>query len=464
MPVLRCVQVHMAGSDLEAEARSLVSELGAADDEDEIVLRGASRHVRRLERVATRGRSGCRAVRLAADGSYLITGGLGGLGTLLATWCADRGASSLILVGRSAPGAQAEAAIADLRARGVDVGVHRLDIAEPEQVAALFAEIDRRGQRLRGVFHLAGVLDDATLLTQDAQRLSRALRPKVVGARLLHEHTQHRPLDYFVMFSAGAALLGTAGQANYAAANSYLDVLALERRRMALPGLSINWGIWDEVGLAWSDPQRGERLQAEGLFPIAPARGLEALELALSGLASHVAILPVRFGRWLACHPEVARSSLFKDLVDAVQPAQDTEEAVLDRLRGIVDAREKREALSAWVEGQLARVLRRDPQSMQRHQNFSAMGVDSLMALEFRNRLERSLGIRLAPTIVFNHPNLDALASFLETKLELSPRGRTSVAPGGNRPAEQSRPQLSEPEGRALLGALSRLKQLSPTA
>ncbi|WP_394843020.1 type I polyketide synthase [Pendulispora brunnea] len=450
LPRPRCVRVELSGPE---ETNALARELYATDDEDEIVLRDGKRFVRRLERARTAPAS---STAIHPEGTYLLTGGLGGLGLTFAEWLVDRGARTLVLVGRHAPTPEVQTRLESLRARGAKVWVREVDIARTDAVAGLFREMDGALPALRGVLHMAGVLDDATLYQQDARRFATVAGPKVEGTRLLHEHTRERSLDFFVLFSAGAALLGAAGQANYAAANAFMDAFAVQRQDAGLPALSINWGIWDEVGLAASSALRGQRLQEQGLVPIAPALGLQAFERALAQTRANVAILPIRLARWFAHHPEMARASLFKDLVRGVlQAGVEAEVPILERLRAMTDTREQRETLRHWVQGQMAAVLRRDPGSMDRQQSFSAMGVDSLMALEFRNRLERALGVRLPPTMVFNHPNLDALGGFLETKLSLS-------APVEAAPPV---PRIDARNGAALLGALSRLsrsKTLTP--
>nr|AIT55260.1 GulC [Pyxidicoccus fallax] len=457
LPRLHCVQVQLGGQEPEVEARDLVRELYANDGEDEVVLRGGARHVRRLERLVP---GAAPAAPIHADGTYLLTGGLGGLGLAFASWLADRGARHLALVSRRPPSEEARARLDALRARGVEVLVREVDLSREDSVAALFRELDERMPPLRGVLHLAGVLDDATLFQQNEQRLAAVRGPKVTGTRLLHAHTQHRKLDFFVLFSAGATLLGSPGQANYAAVNAFMDAFAPHRQRLGLPALSINWGVWDEVGLAAASAQRGQRLREQGLFPIPPAQGLQAFELALSLAGANVAILPIRLARWLREHPDLAGASLFKELVRGLDDSEAEAEApILEQLRATVDPHEQRECLRRWVGRQLAAVLRRDPASMQREQNFSAMGVDSLMALEFRNRLERSLHVRLPPTMVFNHPSIEALCGFLEPKLGMgAPSAPAQPEPV---PAPAAPVRVDEKDGAALLGALARLKKLT---
>src|SRR5207253_3246325 len=185
-----------------------------------------------------------------AHGSYLITGGLGGLGLSLAGWMVENGARHLALVGRHAATAAEENALMVLREAGANVVVINLDVAQPDQVGQALAEIDQSMPPLRGVVHAAGVLDDGILMHLDRERFESVMSPKLAGAWNLHRLTLDKALDFFILFSSSAALLGAPGQGSYAAANAFLDALAHYRRRLGLKALSINWGNWLEVGLA----------------------------------------------------------------------------------------------------------------------------------------------------------------------------------------------------------------------
>ncbi|PYS24487.1 MAG: hypothetical protein DMF72_05330, partial [Acidobacteria bacterium] len=178
------------------------------------------------------------------DCSYLITGGLGGLGLEAAQWLFQQGARYLALLGRSDPSNNANAVLNDLRARGAEILVIKADVAQREELAAALAEIDRSQPPLRGIIHAAGTLDDGVLIQLDRERFEGVMRPKVDGAWNLHVLTLDRPLDFFVFFSSAASVLGSPAQGNYAAANAFMDALAHRRRSQGRPALSINWGSW----------------------------------------------------------------------------------------------------------------------------------------------------------------------------------------------------------------------------
>jgi len=237
------------------------------------------------------------------DGQYLVTGGLSGLGLEVAEWLVARGAKHISLVGRrGADSPDASAIVQRMTAAGATVSVAAVDVGDGQALGAFLTERRSSGPPLRGVVHAAGVIDDAALASQDWPRFERVLRPKVGGARNLDRLTGADPLDWFVMFSSAASLLGSPGQANYAAANTVQDVIAHQRRRLGRPGLSIDWGPWGEVGLA-ANPSMKERLAATGLRPFTTQEALGALETANSSTADCGGPMVPKCGRWRVLAP-----------------------------------------------------------------------------------------------------------------------------------------------------------------
>ncbi|MFB7915569.1 SDR family NAD(P)-dependent oxidoreductase [Streptomyces sp. NPDC056061] len=342
--------------------------------------------------------------RLRAGGTYLITGGLGALGLSLAEFLASSGAGAIALLGRSAPGDPGR--IEALRAAGVRVGVWSADVADERRMRTVLAEIRAQLPPLRGVFHAAGVLDDATLLGLDAARIERVLRPKALGARVLHELTADDALDLFVLFSSASAYVGTVGQAAYAAANSALDALALERRRTGLPGLSVQWGPVAGIGLAAQSSGRGDRLADRGLGSIGVDECWRALRRFVEtdeAVVVHAALDPER---WRETYPATASQSSWQSLTGADRAAVDT------GLRD-VPAERRRELVEDVVRRDAALVLRVDRGGLDRDVPLKSLGLDSLMSLELRNRLEASLGLRLSPTLLWKYGSLARLGAAL---------------------------------------------------
>jgi acyl carrier protein len=268
--------------------------------------------------------------------------------------------------------------------------------------------------------HAAGILDDASITGQDRDRLRRVLAPKVLGALHLDEQTADQPLDFFLLFSSVAAVLGTPGQSNYAAANAFLDSLAGSRRGRGLRAISIAWGPWSDIGLAAERADRGARLLREGLGSLAPDRGLEILDkLLLGDCPPHVIAARLDVERWCGCHPAAKRSPILSRLRTpvasagrAVHPSDD----LRDRLR-VAGPEALPSLLVDHLRKRAAEVLRLPPHRLKVDRPLKVLGFDSLMTLELRNRLEVDLGFRVPATALWNYPSIDLLASFLAAEM-----------------------------------------------
>jgi acyl carrier protein len=266
-------------------------------------------------------------------------------------------------------------------------------------------------------------------------RLRRVAAPKVHGAWNLHSLLGDRPLDFFVLFSSAASWLGSPGQANYAAANAFLDALAQYRRGSGLPALSINWGPWADVGLAAEQENRGARLAFRGITSFTPDEGAEAFGALLGYDGAAIAVMALNLRQWRQFYPKAADMPLVAALLrdDAAGEERTTVgDAPLRQALTAAEPAKRRHMLEAHVREQLSAVLRLAPSRIDARTPFRAMGIDSLMALELRNRLEASVGVTLSATLVFNYPTIAAVAPFLAERLGLdlgdSPRGTTGAA------------------------------------
>ncbi len=405
-----------------------------------------------------------------SDAAYLITGGMGGLGLIAAQWLVDQGARAITLMGRSAPGAAARATIAALEAQGARVAVVLGDVARAEDIQRALAA--HAGQPLRGVIHAAGALDDGALVQQEWARFVPVLAAKVQGAWNLHRLTAHAPLDFFILYSSIASLLGSAGQSNHAAANSFLDALAHMRRASGLPGLSINWGAWSEVGAAVSLGVAA-RASAEGMGTIAPAVGMNLVAHLLRSGAVQAGVLPVEWSRFLPHLAGADASTFFADVVAArhdvapalagqapravaVAPAPHiSAPAFLER---IAQAPPQRRAalLQEMVRATAGRVLALPPGRIDDDVPLQSLGLDSLMAVELRNLLGSELALtrRLPATIAFDYPSVAAITGYLATELGFGLAASASEQAAAPGPAASG-------DGRALSTMLDSLEDLS---
>ncbi|RKN47020.1 type I polyketide synthase [Streptomyces hoynatensis] len=358
--------------------------------------------------------------RLREDATYLVTGGLTGLGLSVAEHFAAAGAGALALLGRSAPGEDTARRLAALRAKGVTVETFRADVSDPAALAAALGRLRETMPPLRGVVHSAGVLDDAMIANLGPGALRRVLAPKLHGALHLDAATAGDPLDFFVLFSSAAGLVGTAGQAAYAAGNAAMDALALARRRRGLPALSVQWGPFTDVGLAAVDANRGARLAERGMGALTTAEAWPALDRYLGGEAGEVvSYMRLDVRQWMESYPETAALPSWSELREAA--AQGPSRAAgagqaLNRLRSAAAA-ERPALLQEQVRELAGRVLRLDAAMIEPERPFKEVGLDSLLSLEFRNRLESAFGLKLSPTLLWTYGNVRALAGVLLDRL-----------------------------------------------
>ncbi len=357
--------------------------------------------------------------RLRDDRTYLVTGGLGGIGTAVADWLADRGAGAIVLNGRREPDPEAAEAINELRERGVAVTVELADVTDPAAVDAMLARIDEDLPPLAGVIHSVGVLSDGALANQTWEKFQDVLWPKILGAWHLHRATEGRDLDLFVLFSSVAGVMGNRGQSNHAAANAFLDQLAAHRRSLGLAGQAIAWGAWSGLGEAEEHRERiARQLEAAGTGWITPDQGIRAFD--------HLVRQDVTMGMVAAVDWQVvangpdAESSLLCDLVAATVDASggetDSSTDILADLQAAA-AGEREQILAAFLQRELRTVMRL-PELPSETAEFADLGMDSLMVVELRNRLNRAFAgeCTVSNTAVFNYPDVNGLAGFLASE------------------------------------------------
>ncbi len=407
-PDLHCRRVDLDVRAPSHEVEQLRAELLGGSAEDEVALRGNARRVPRLVR-SRRLRGAGTEAELRPDASYLVTGGLGGLGLAVAERLVERGARHLVLMGRRAPTAEARARLDAWAQRGMVLHVVQCDVAAAPELERALAELAGRMPPLRGVIHSAGVIDDGLFVQMTPERLAKAFAPKVSGGWNLHHALQGTPLDFFVLFSSASSLIGSAGQANYVAANAFLDALARFRLAKGLPGLSLNWGAWADVGAAAEDPIR-RRMEQLGFGVIPPDDGLQVLEQAL-GLSGQLGILPVDW----AVLGRRGGAPLFEAFIEKASPT--TSEGIRQQLDKLPE-KERRGALRAHVGALVNGVLGRPPaEPLDPNQGFFEFGMDSLMSVELRNVLQRSLGTSLPATVAFDNPTVNGLVDYLAAEV-----------------------------------------------
>ena len=472
-PELKPIRVDLDSRiDVKTQAALLCAELTETQlSENQVALR---RHQEQTMRYAARltqeNEPTDHTISIHAEATYLITGGLGGIGLEMAKWLVQQGARHLLLVGRSPINPAAQAKIVALVEMGAEVVYHQVDVTVQAQVAQVLAQVNAQ-HPLRGIIHSVGVLDDGGLLQQSWARFHNVLAPKIVGAWHLHTLTLGTPLDFFVLCSSAAGLLGNRGQANHAAANAFLDAFAWYRHAQGLPALSINWGAWSTVGAAAELVRHKQQAMAErGIGVISPEQGISAFAALLGQDAIQVGVIPIHWPKYLdadTAQRPFLRAFTKRFLPEATQSKRSATTQAHTNLREVLSAlssNARAEQLSRYIRAEIAQVLGiAEMQLIPSQQPLFELGIDSLMALELKNKLEAGLCAPLHSTLIFDYPTIDGLTTYLLTHLfeqtngsHLQPMPTPSAERSGELSAELSAKityiaQIADDEAEALL-------------
>lgn len=420
------------GASDDARLDQLIAALDADDGEDQVKWSRGERVAARLEPAPL---PVAATPRFDADATYVVTGGFGGLGLVVAQWMAEHGARHLALVGRTPD--PAAAGVRAIEAAGARVIPVAADVADEAQLTAALAVLADSAPPVRGIMHAAAYLDAALLTEMTRTQVAEMLRPKVTGTQLLERLAPNA--DFLVLFASSTGLLGASGLAHYAAANAFLDQFAHDHNRPGHHVVAIDWGTWGVMRLASADRQRSYR--EVGLEPMSTDVALDALGRILAGDAAQAMVARIDWNVLKPLH-EARRERPFLARLGqraAATPAPATAAHGTDlgrRLAGVaVEARH--EVMLEFVRAEVAAVLGLDRSTPVRvDAGLFELGMDSLMSVELRRRLERGAGRRLPTTLTFNYPSIAALATFLHGEL-VSAMPATSVEPSAPQVAAQ---------------------------
>lgn len=405
----RCVDLDPEDDD---PATVLLAELGVPESDAEVGYRRGRRYVRRLYAAAPPRRSPQPIAR--SDATYVVTGGTGGLGLMVAGRLVARGARHVALLARRPESAVAAEVLQEWRDAGAEVRVLPADVRDRDALAGALQELRSSGPAIRGVVHAAGVLADRALLDLTAEDLRSVLEPKVLGGQHLHELTRDDPLDWFALFSSAAGVLGSPGQANYAAANAYLDGLAAHRRQLGLPGVSIDWGPWASAGMAARLAETGEERQLRtAASAIVTADGLDAFERLLGGGGPQTVVLPFDLRNLLQFYPSGAGAAFFDEIttaqVRALKSIGVAPSARHDLANEYVEPRNE-------VERRIAAIWQRslgiEPIGVL--DSFFELGGDSVFGNQILVEINRALGVTVDPERAFKEFTVAQLAALAE--------------------------------------------------
>lgn len=421
------IDLDPSGDQADA-AKLIVDTILANDGEDQIAWRDGARHV---ARILTLPKPDIGTVTLRPDVCYLVTGGLGGVGVEVAKWLVSRGARRLILANRTPLPSRSEweahatdrrvRAVIELEEAGASVEAVALDVGDPDTVRQFMARFGQDWPPLGGILHAAIAPTAAALVDMRPELLAAMYRTKVQSARLLDSLSASQPIEFFVSFSTTTAVLGSAQLAHYAASNAVLDALACRRRAEGKPALSINWGSWDKL-LSVSAEERGH-IARGGLRPMATATGLAALESLITSGATRAIVADVDWPVLRAVYESRRAQPLLSRIATTPfvsEKGRDVEkDQAIEHITQIdlatLDPVARRDAVAIAVRREVAQVIglpaadKIDPSL-----DLFKMGMDSLMAIELRRRLERVVATTLPSSVAFKYPTVSALVAFLD--------------------------------------------------
>ena len=407
-----CIDLDASGSS-EQNARFIMDEVQFSDDNNQIVRRGSKRYVPRL--IQFKQAAAKNELSFDEKAGYLITGGLGGIGLRIARWMSDNGVKHIILTSRrDIIQPEMQEIIDKMQNNGTQVHVIQSDVSVQSDVALLFETIHQSHIQLKGIIHAAGVLNDGIIINQTWDGFQKALIPKINGAWYLHTATLQMSLDFFVCFSSISSLFGAMAQGNYASANAFMDGLVYYRRSMGLPGLSINWGPWSEIGMAADLGKRDQkRISENGISSILPEQGLDILSDLLTQEITQITVFPVNWQKFSQYFFKGITPPFFKALVQGDKKITKGIPKLRMQLEA-ADINDRRDILILYIRELTAKVLDfSDPMRIGLRQRLFDLGIDSLMAVDLKTQLEEDIGQELRSTLLFDYPMIEALANYL---------------------------------------------------
>ena len=381
--------------------------------ERKIAYRNQQRFVPRLDHYNLESDLDSSPVVVQAEASYLITGGTGGLGLEVAKLLANQGAKNIVLASRSRPNKLVREQIASIEAAGSTITIAQIDISDQSQVKKLLDSINLP-YPLKGIVHAAGVLDDGVIQSLTPQRFSKVMQPKIQGAWNLHQASSELSLDFFVMFSSLASVLGGMGQASYAAANAFLDSLAHHRKAKSLPATTINWGAWSQVGMAANmAEQEKQRLLDQGERFIEPEQGLQILLSAVSKQITQLGVFPIHWQDYLKKHNTPFLERLNKETSAMSDVSEINTHSWLPALDDALPE-DKKTLLIQNLRATLAELLAlNSPEQVGVRQGLRDLGLDSILSIEVKGHIETALDCALPATLLFDYPTVETLADYL---------------------------------------------------
>ena len=366
------------------------------------------------------------------DGTYLIAGGTSGFGLEVAKWLGKKSIRRLVLISRKGMASdECKVALASLQEKGIAVEVLAVDVTNHDSVATLTKRIQYEGPPLRGIFNSAMVLDDAYIKDMNAKRFYNVLSPKVTGTMHLYRCTKDINLDFFVSFSSISSLVGNSGQANYVAANCFLDEFARFARTNGFPAISINWGVLAESGVVARNTELYKILEQEGMKGLSNQEALEAMDRIIAVGNPQTGVFNIDWAQWGKMNPRGAKSSRFQSLINSATQADNS--GVSAKAQEIIDniknksKEEQSEYIANNLRSGMSKILKLAPDKIKLDQHMNKLGIDSLMLLELSLAIRDGVGIDISAMELFKQPTIQQLTDEIIRRLLALKDKHTSV-------------------------------------
>lgn len=434
-PELKCVCIDLDPTDCESNEKLLLNEIASFPLEEQIAYRDGMRYVAKLSRHHLPANSDNINVsnELSNHESFLITGGLGGLGILIAERLIEKGARRLILVGRTAPNFTVTNKIEELKKLGVEIITYLVDVSDKLQLNKLIDDIKDLSFPLTGIIHAAGVIDDGIVQQLDKERFLKVLGPKVQGSWNLHKIIEEKKLKlkYFILFSSAVSLVGNTGQANHAVANAFMDTLAHLRHSQGLPALSINWGAWGEVGELIKNEVAMNRLQRLGFGIIPKSEGLQAFDYLMFQTSAQVGVVPLEWENFLMQN-HLQKIFFYNDVSMGLKKHRSMQTTTLLQQITNLEKSERRLIFLTFIKLKLTMLLGKKAFGAAIEENISLFkfGMDSLSSIELKNILQEALRCKLPSTFIFDYPTITEIVDYLlELDLDIKDELANEVQP-----------------------------------
>jgi myxalamid-type polyketide synthase MxaE and MxaD len=422
-PEVECTRFDLEFTPSDAAVDMIFGDLMTPNLEKEIAIREEERYVPRLEKHFLNTKQKEYVLTFEENATYMITGGTGGIGFFFAKWLIAKGAKNIILISRSGGSEVVQDKIKSLNQEGANVQIAKADITNLNTLTKITAKIPSK-EPLKGIFHAAAIIDDSAIINLDTDKFYKVLQAKVMGTWNLHELTKDLNLDHFVLFSSVATLLGTTGLANYVAANSFLDAFAKFRHLQNLPALSINWGVWENIGFAAaSDVNAAD----EGVHPMPAYEYVKLFEEVVGTKTAQQAIMDFDYDKMQDFNPIARNNPFYSKVLDTKlgtvfsAEAEKQENSLKDQLASATSKKEQKKILIKYLRGALAKILKSSVDKVNPSTEFKSLGMDSLMTIQLRNRIKEDLDITMNVTTFWTYPSSKRYAGFLLDSIQIEP-------------------------------------------